>query len=677
MGITKFLFFLLLMGSCSLVYGLGVDITYTTPTNYSSVNVNNSQYLQGQTPGQISALGNYWNDSNTPSKNVTFTQIGDPSDTTLQHIFIHDTTYGDMSLGHTGNDGDNLATLRSPSGDQIVRIVSNNNQRGGRAGIDVEASGLGYVAIGGGSTYSGGHSLTIESGDIWIGEYGTGYPTIDMASSTGNINAVTLNGNNPADWIKSGVGWNVDFGSVDADSYTLNGGSLIYNSGGAQGTVIMTDTHLGTIGQTMWSWDGVTDNRWESDQNFYTTGYQSMSSAIVHNPSAYSNTYLDQGPAGEAFWSANVNNADTIDNTAYNAWRMVMGQNSNDPIGYNFWQIQNNIDPTSWSGANIYQPLTALGNSHVIVNAQQFPPSADDDGYVFQVKGNVSLGDSSIVGSGATRVIIDKQNTLGSDYPTISGQSYDGASWSDTYSVIKGGLIMKASGVAIPAYLYFISSDESYQSFIFQGGDYLSDTRNGTMYYSASSTIHHFGNGDTQLENIEVGNADLDSLNVTGNVNIDGNLSVKYPVAVYSNNQTLSSAGTTSTNLINFTHNESQYLIYRNDTAIRVRLNGTYLFTTSIVFQTTAANKHVNLWLVKNGVNIPRSATEYEAPLSGETLLTYTNEFYLTTNDYLQLAWWSDDAGTVLLNTASATNPTRPESPSVVMTLNWKGSQTG
>lgn len=150
---------------------------------------------------------------------------------------------------------------------------------------------------------------------------------------------------------------------------------------------------------------------------------------------------------------------------------------------------------------------------------------------------------------------------------------------------------------------------------------------------------------------------------------------VNFPYAIVSNSATLTSGGTTTANLVTFDtdvyKNKITHSTVTNPSRITVDEAGAYLITFSAVVNASVANKHIDIWLRKDGTNVAGSNTHYETPLSGEGLCTVTFIEQLTANQYIELVWASkDDASFVLLATAAGASPTTPASPSVILTIN-------
>lgn len=150
---------------------------------------------------------------------------------------------------------------------------------------------------------------------------------------------------------------------------------------------------------------------------------------------------------------------------------------------------------------------------------------------------------------------------------------------------------------------------------------------------------------------------------------------IALPYAHLSDSTTQSSGGTSSANLV--TYDTDAYKVgithstVTNPSRVTIDNAGAYAIEFSAVVNASGVNKHIDIWLKVDGSNVANSNTHYELPLSGETLVTVELFYVFTANQYFEIAWAStDDAGMTLLATAAAASPTRPASPSVIVTVN-------
>jgi hypothetical protein len=133
-------------------------------------------------------------------------------------------------------------------------------------------------------------------------------------------------------------------------------------------------------------------------------------------------------------------------------------------------------------------------------------------------------------------------------------------------------------------------------------------------------------------------------------------------------------AGTTSVNFMtvnNSDPNNNDVEIGATSSQIKVLNDGVYNIQFSAQFDKSDGGKdEVNVWFVKNGVNIPDSNSIFSLEGNNDKLIAALNFIVdLSANDYIQLAWSSADINMYLHHDAAAVSPTRPATPSVIITV--------
>lgn len=133
-------------------------------------------------------------------------------------------------------------------------------------------------------------------------------------------------------------------------------------------------------------------------------------------------------------------------------------------------------------------------------------------------------------------------------------------------------------------------------------------------------------------------------------------------------NQTLTGAGTAT--LVTLGVTDLSYgisVVSPANTRIKVDHPGVYNLQFSIQVLPAAANKSAFFWLRYNGSDVPYSNTEVDLTNNGRSYVAAWNFLYsMNANDYLELVWTSDDAGTILRDGAAAYGPSIP---SVIATM--------
>lgn len=117
-----------------------------------------------------------------------------------------------------------------------------------------------------------------------------------------------------------------------------------------------------------------------------------------------------------------------------------------------------------------------------------------------------------------------------------------------------------------------------------------------------------------------------------------------------------------------------------DNSKIYVPCGGQYLVTFSLqVSNRSNAIQEFEVWAKDTNVNYPSSRTRFDVPARktssvwGHAVPAITGIF--TINDpftnYLEIAWWASSTDVFLEHYAVETTPTRPEIPSVILTINF------
>jgi hypothetical protein len=171
---------------------------------------------------------------------------------------------------------------------------------------------------------------------------------------------------------------------------------------------------------------------------------------------------------------------------------------------------------------------------------------------------------------------------------------------------------------------------------------------------------------------------------LTNNVNAllsrDGGVYIQNPHAMLMSNQDQTSGGTTVAN--NLTFNQpviTEGVEVRNSSEIWFEKPGQYLVSFSLQVTNRSNNDQVfEVWAGFNGANYPLSNTRYDIPprksssVWAHIVPAITGIFTVQNpdQDYLTIKWWASSTDVFLEHYAAQTSPTRPEIPSVIMTVN-------
>ena len=152
------------------------------------------------------------------------------------------------------------------------------------------------------------------------------------------------------------------------------------------------------------------------------------------------------------------------------------------------------------------------------------------------------------------------------------------------------------------------------------------------------------------------------------------------PQAMMISDQDQTNASITGENLLTFAPAFSNGISVVSGSRIKVPCAGQYLvtFTLQVTNRSNTAAEF-EVWAKDTGVNYPLSNTRFDVPARKSGMIwshivpAITGIFTVDdpTNDYLEVAWWSDNLNVFIQNYAAGTSPTRPAIPSVILTINF------
>ena len=147
-----------------------------------------------------------------------------------------------------------------------------------------------------------------------------------------------------------------------------------------------------------------------------------------------------------------------------------------------------------------------------------------------------------------------------------------------------------------------------------------------------------------------------------------------YGTFTTSANQTVAGANTATVVNSSFTTQDANKITISNG-KITVQETGDYFVMFSAVFTKSNANSTTaDLWLRKNGVNVPDSNTRVTiSGGGGETVMVANFILDLNAKDYIEFVFSSPDANTKLTYYSASSNPTRPAVPGMIATINLIG----
>jgi hypothetical protein len=161
----------------------------------------------------------------------------------------------------------------------------------------------------------------------------------------------------------------------------------------------------------------------------------------------------------------------------------------------------------------------------------------------------------------------------------------------------------------------------------------------------------------------------------------NGAAELQTPHAMLMSDQDQANPSITGANLLSYNQPVIlQGIEVRNTNEIWFEKAGQYLVTFTLqVTNRSNATQEFEVWAGFNGQNYPLSNTRFDLPARKSTdvwshvVPAVTGIF--TVNDpsaeYLTIKWWASSTDVFLEHYPAGTNPTRPEIPSVIMTINF------
>jgi len=203
-------------------------------------------------------------------------------------------------------------------------------------------------------------------------------------------------------------------------------------------------------------------------------------------------------------------------------------------------------------------------------------------------------------------------------------------------------------------------------------------SKDGTTTTDRYSTSGWGSGADTlkySIAETNTGGAVKGSFNATGfsSYNFDGLTNFTSPYVNLSDTTDQQLTGGTTADSIVYSCNDQIYGFTHTAGHAKVfaTYSGKYLVTFSGIWQSSAPSKYFSVWADINGTNVPRSNTQFQLIGTNQNrVVTVTFIVNMTAGQYLKLWQWSDDANAFMDFTTSQVNPTRPISPSIILTIN-------
>jgi hypothetical protein len=161
----------------------------------------------------------------------------------------------------------------------------------------------------------------------------------------------------------------------------------------------------------------------------------------------------------------------------------------------------------------------------------------------------------------------------------------------------------------------------------------------------------------------------------------NGGVYIQNPHAMLMSNQDQANPSITGANQLSFNQPIiTQGVRVENTDEIWFEKSGQYLVTFSLqVSNRSNAVQEFEVWAGYNGTNYPLSNTRFDIPARKSVsvwshIVPVITGIFTVANpqtEYLTIKWWASSTDVFLENYPAGTSPTRPEIPSVILTVNF------
>jgi hypothetical protein len=151
------------------------------------------------------------------------------------------------------------------------------------------------------------------------------------------------------------------------------------------------------------------------------------------------------------------------------------------------------------------------------------------------------------------------------------------------------------------------------------------------------------------------------------------------PYGAFQDSTDQTAANTTTAYAVTFNTTDYSNGVYVSDSSrLNVRNYGIYNIQFSFQFKNTSNDgQDVDIWFRKNGTNVAGSNSKFYLPARKSTgdpshliaAMNYVLE--MNANDYVEVMWRVSDTGVSLEQYPTDTSPTRPATPSTIITLSY------
>jgi hypothetical protein len=164
-------------------------------------------------------------------------------------------------------------------------------------------------------------------------------------------------------------------------------------------------------------------------------------------------------------------------------------------------------------------------------------------------------------------------------------------------------------------------------------------------------------------------------MTVVVNNPVAGRIALNY--GMLQHNQTITNGGETTANVFPLdTTDFANGVSVVDGSKITLTTGGIYNIQFSAQFSRTGGTgfSTAEVWLSKNGTNVADTNGQVNIPQSGgKTIASWNYLLQANSGDYFQLYWSSADTGLVVLYAEAGTDPVRPVTPSIIVTVTQVG----
>ena len=271
-----------------------------------------------------------------------------------------------------------------------------------------------------------------------------------------------------------------------------------------------------------------------------------------------------------------------------------------------------------------------------------------------------------------------------------------------TLSNVSGALLVSAGNMQLVGSASFLAQTGSFQYIsgsmkqvgnYTQVGDYsLTGNKNitGSLYISGSGFINSkriltdldsgsfaiTGSNTFNGNQIISGSVTLSSgsaLNINDGFYVNGNKQFNYG-QFFSTGSQLNPVANVSHSMVYETLDFASGFSVVSGSRLTNTNKGVYNLQFSSQFQqTTNVDSNFSIWFRKNGLNVSGSNTEVSIAKNSkgtsELVAAWNYLYQANANDYIEIMWSSPDTGLEILYGGTQTNPNRPTTPSVIVTV--------